>query len=234
MTRRILAALAACAALTGAAAAAEPVPPGTYLETCRDASVDGERLNAECESNAGKFKKTWLDGFRYCAGDIANDDALLVCHGGRLTVDEADGPPGAAARGVLPSGPWVETCQDGVLDGTILRASCKDRNGASRQTFLDLATCNGEVGNVDGQLVCLLAAAPPPAGAVPKLTAMRDTLPTGKWVQYCRSAALVNYQMRAECWAGNGQWQTSDLDLSTCSNTDVTSNGGRLVCQGER
>ena len=80
--------------------------------------------------------------------------------------------------------------------------------------------------------MCLLAAAPPPS-ASPKLTAMRDTLPTGKWVQYCRSATLTNYMMRAECYAGEGQWQTSNLDLSTCTTTDVTSNGGRLVCQGE-
>ncbi len=78
--------------------------------------------------------------------------------------------------------------------------------------------------------MCILAAPPPPS-ASPKLTAMRDTLPTGKWVQFCRSAALTNYMMRAECNAGDGQWQTSDLDLSTCSTTDVTSNGGRLVCQ---
>lgn len=230
MMRSILAALAACAALASAAAASDAPPPGTYLQSCKDASVDGERLNASCQAESGKYKKTWLDGYRYCAGDIANDDGLLVCHGGRLTEEEANGPVGAAVRGTLPAGPWAETCQNGVLDGTILRASCTDRNGTWRQTFLDLATCNGEVGNVDGQLVCLLAAAPPAADA-PSLMAMRDTLPTGKWVQYCRSAALANYMMTGECYAGDGRWQTSTLDLSTCSTTDVTSNGGRLVCQ---
>lgn len=231
MARLTIAAFAACMLMTGAASAAE-VPQGSYLETCRNAVIDGERLNAECQNDAGKWKKTWLQGYRYCAGDIANENGVLVCNGGRLTEDEVNAPIGAAVRGELPSGPWVETCRDGVLDGSILRASCQDRNGTWRATFLDLATCNGEVGNVDGQLVCLIAAAPPPS-ASPKLTAMRDTLPTGKWVQFCRSAALVNYMMRAECYAGNGQWQTSDLDLSTCTTTDVTSNGGRLACQGD-
>lgn len=232
MMRMMLAALAVTC-LTGAASAAEAVPQGTYLETCRNAAIDGDRLNAECENNAGKFKKTWLDGYRYCGGDIANEDGVLVCRGPRLTEEEADGPAGSAARGELPPGPWRETCRDGVLDGAILRASCQDRSGSWRATFLDLAGCSGEVGNVDGQLVCLTTAPPPAASSAPKLLAMRDTLPTGKWVQFCRAAGLVNYIMRAECYAGNGQWQTSDLDLSTCPTTDVTSNGGRLVCQGE-
>ena len=230
MMRMILAALAATL-LTGAAMAAQSVPKGSYLESCRNAAIEGDRLNAECQSDAGKWKTTWLDGYRYCGGDIANEDGLLVCRGVRLTEEEAAGSAGSAARGELPPGPWRETCRDGVLDGEILRASCQDRNGAWRATFLDLGACPGEVGNVDGQLVCLLAVAPPPS-AGPALMAMRDTLPTGKWVQFCRSAALVNYMMRAECYAGNGQWQSSDLDLSTCPNTDVTSNGGRLVCQG--
>ena len=228
---RVILAAVAATLLTCAATAAEAVPQGSYLESCRNAAVAGDRLNAECQSDAGKWKKTWLDGYRYCGGDIANEDGLLVCHGARLTEEEAAGSAGSAARGELPPGPWRETCRDGVLDGAILRASCQDRNGTWRSTFLDLGACPGEVGNVDGQLVCLLAAAPPPSTG-PALMAMRDTLPTGKWVQFCRSAALVNYMMRAECYGGNGQWQSSDLDLSTCPTTDVTSNGGRLVCQG--
>jgi len=231
MARLILAALAACFTMAGAASAAD-APQGSYLETCRNPYVEGDKLHAECQDDAGKWKKTWLQGYQYCAGDITNEDGLLKCNGGRLTEDEVNGPAGAATRGELPSGPWTETCRDGVLNGTILRASCQDRNGIWRSTFLDLATCTGEIGNVDGQLVCLLAAAPPPGGS-PKLMAMRDTLPTGKWVQFCRSATLANYLMRAECYAGDGQWQTSNLDLSTCTTTDVTSNGGRLVCQGE-
>lgn len=231
MARLILAAVAACFTMSGAAVAAE-APKGSYLETCRNAYVEGDRLNAECQDAAGKWKKTWLQGYQYCAGDIVNDDGLLKCNGGRLTEEEVNGPAGAAVRGDLPSGPWQETCRDAVLEGTVLRASCQDRNGVLRATAMDLAGCTGEIGNVDGQLVCLLAAAPPPS-ASPKLTAMRDTLPTGKWVQYCRSATLTNYMMRAECYAGEGQWQTSNLDLSTCTTTDVTSNGGRLVCQGE-
>ncbi len=229
--RMILAAVAACLAISGVVQAADAPPPGSYQENCRNARVEGDKLLAECQDATGKWKKTWLQGYKYCAGEIANEDGLLVCHGGRLTEDEAAGPVGAATRGELPSGPWAESCRDGVLDGSILRATCQDTRGSWRATFLDLATCNGEVGNVDGQLVCLVAAAPPPPSAAPKLMAMRDTLPTGKWVQFCRSAALTNYMMRAECYAGNGQWQTSDLDLSTCSSTDVTSNGGRLVCQ---
>lgn len=226
--RMMLAALAACFAMSGLAAAAAP-PDGSYLGSCRNARVEGDKLHAECRDDAGKWKKTWLQGYIYCAGDIANENGLLVCHGGRLTEEEAAGSAGSAARGELPPGPWRETCRDGVLDGAILRASCKDTRGAWRLTFIDLATCDGEVGNIDGQLVCLIAAPPPPAA--PKLMAMRDTLPTGKWVQFCRAATLVNYMMRAECYAGNGQWRTSDLDLSTCSTTDVTSNGGRLACQ---
>ncbi len=229
MVRLSFAAIAACLLMAGAAAAAE-APRGSYLESCRNISVAGDRLNAECLNDAKKWRKTWMDGYRYCAGDIANVDGVLKCHGGRLTEEEASGGTGAAARGALPGGPWRDTCRDAVLDGAILRAVCQDRNRNWRTTFLDLSNCPHEVGNADGQLICLR---PPPPPAAPKLMAMRDTLPTGKWVQFCRSAALTNYMMRAECYAGDGRWQASDLDLSTCPTTDVTSNGGRLVCQGD-
>lgn len=229
MMRLTLAALAACFAFAGSAAA-QAVPPGSYQESCRDARIEGDKLHAECKDDAGKWKKTWLQGYRYCDGDIVNENGLLKCNGGRLTEDEANGPAGSAARGELPPGPWRETCREGVLDGSVLRASCVDRNGVWRSAWIDLGQCTGEIGNVDGQLVCLLAAAPQSAAA-PKLLAMRDTLPTGKWVQFCRAATLSNYVMRAECYAGDGRWQSSDLDLSTCSSTDVTSNGGRLACQ---
>lgn len=231
MVRLTLAALAACFSMSGAAAA-QQVPPGTYLESCRDAFIEGERLNAECRNDADKWKKTWLDGYRYCDGDIANNNGLLVCNGGRLTEEEANAPAAAAARGDLPAGPWRENCRGPALDGTLLYAECQDNAGTWRASSIDLSQCTGEVGNVNGVLTCLMAVPPPPSGS-PKLTAMRDTLPTGKWVQYCRSAALTNYMMRAECYAGDGRWQTSDLDLSTCTTTDVTSNGGRLVCQGD-
>lgn len=224
MFRLLLAALAV--SMLGTAAHAANPPRGTYLETCRNVNVDGARLNAECLRTSGKYRKTWMDGYRYCAGNIANEDGVLVCQGGRLTEEEAGGPGG---RGAMPAGPWRETCRDAVLEASILRAICQDRKKAWRTTFLDMRTCNGDVANVDGQLTCLRVEPPPPPA--PRLMAMRDTLPTGKWVQYCRSASLTKYRMRAECYAGDGQWRVTDLDLSTCTTTDVTSNGGRLACQ---
>lgn len=211
--------------------ASEPPPPqGSYLETCRDARVEGDTLHAECPDAAGKWKKTWLQGYRYCAGDITNENALLICNGGRLTEEEANAPSAGASRGELPPGPWLESCREPVLDGAVLRAKCQDQNGQWRAAWIDLGQCSGEVGNINGELVCLRAA-PAPAASAPKLLAMRDTLPTGKWVQFCRAASLTNYMMRAECYGGDGRWQSSELDLSTCKTTDVTSNGGRLVCQ---
>lgn len=231
---RIAAALAlAAAALMPQAAAAtgDALPRGSYLESCRELYVDGDTLYGECRDKRGRWKKTWISGYAYCGGDIFNNNGVLDCRGDRLPPPAPPPPPATPpadaapdAEGALPPGPWTKTCRDAVVDGSVLRATCKDTRNVWRPTWIDLATCRqGEIANQDGLLVCV---APP----VPALVPLRDTLPKGSWLDSCRSGAVKNYQMRAECYSNQGKWLISDLDLKRCKRGTVANKNGVLAC----
>ncbi|BCW88467.1 hypothetical protein sos41_16070 [Alphaproteobacteria bacterium SO-S41] len=227
MTRFLAAlALAAAALFSTGAAEARPaaLPEGSYLDSCRDLYVEGSTLYGECQNNAGKWKKTWISNYGYCDGDIYNNNGVLDCRGGRLPEQAAPSKP----SGGLPAGPWTKTCRDPALDGSILRANCKDNRGTWRPTWIDLRQCSSRtIGNDDGLLVCLAAAEPP----APVLVPMRDTLPKGSWVDSCRSGVVKQYQMRAECYrATDGKWLISDVNLKTCKR-GVGNRDGNLACE---
>lgn len=236
---RFAAQLAAVAALASAAGAAPgtPLPRGSYLESCRELYIDGDTLRGECLNDSGEWKKTWIAGYVYCGGDIYNNNGVLDCRPGvpppagpPVPAQPATPPPpaepasGAAAAGALPPGPWSKTCRDGVVEGTVLRATCRDSRKVWRATWIDLATCTGgEIANRDGLLVCVA----PPA---PALVALRDTLPKGSWLDTCRSGAVRDYRMRAECYSDQGKWLISDLDLKRCKRGTVRNKNGVLAC----
>lgn len=225
---RLLAALALAAATffsTGAAEAkGQPLPEGSYLESCRNLYIEGNTLYGECQDSRSKWKKTWISGYDYCAGDIFNNNGVLDCRGGRKPA----AAPAKPATGGLPDGPWTKTCRDPALDGTILRANCQDSRGTWRPTWIDLRQCSSRyIGNDDGLLVCLAA----PAPAAPALKTGYDTLPRGSWTDTCRSGAVKNGQMRAECYTADGRWLVSDLDLKSCRRNAVGNAGGRLTCE---
>lgn len=54
------------------------LPPGSYRESCRDASLDGRRLSARCRRKNGEWRDTQLDT-RTCRSPISNDDGRLTC-----------------------------------------------------------------------------------------------------------------------------------------------------------
>lgn len=54
------------------------LPPGDYVQTCRNVSVDGDRLNAECQTRDGNWRRTSLDDIDRC-GAIVNDNGHLMC-----------------------------------------------------------------------------------------------------------------------------------------------------------
>jgi hypothetical protein len=226
---RLLAALALAAATFCLTAPAEArqgsVPEGSYLDSCRNTYVEGNTLYGECQDSRGKWKKTWISNFDYCTGDIYNNNGVLDCRGGSAPAAKAPPPP----AGGLPGGPWSKTCRDPALDGSVLRATCKDNRGTWRPTWIDLRQCaSRNIGNDDGLLVCLAAPVEPEA---PALVPMRDTLPKGSWLDSCRSGVVKQYQMRAECVRGDGSWLVSDLNLKTCKRNAVTSRNGMLACE---
>jgi hypothetical protein len=225
MSRILAAAVLAVAAFAfGSAAMAEAPPDGTYRKTCKNLYVEGDTLYGECQNKAGKWKKTWISGYRYCDGDIVNRNGVMDCNGGRLP-EYSDDPAAPQGNGDMPSGGWVNSCRDAVLDGYVLRATCKDNAGTWRPTWIDTRQCRtGNFEVDDGFFVCV--APPPPPQALP----MKDMLPGGTWTENCRSGAVKNYQMRAECHSGGNQWLITDLDLRKCKTENVSAPGGRLRC----
>ena len=75
--------LAGAAMLISAAAVpshAQNVPPGSYLQSCRNVETQGDRLVANCRRADGSWSRTALDVDR-CVGGIANMDGRLTCNG---------------------------------------------------------------------------------------------------------------------------------------------------------
>jgi hypothetical protein len=61
-------------------AMAQTVPQGSYLKTCRDASVgDNDLLLANCQMADGQWRMTNLPNASSCRGDISNVDGRLRC-----------------------------------------------------------------------------------------------------------------------------------------------------------
>jgi len=132
----------------------------------------------------------------------------------------------ASARGDLPPGSWVSSCQNAYIDGDYLYAQCLDRRGRWRNAFVDLSNCDGPISNEDGRLVC----APEEQSGGGGFWGGQANLPGGNWVDVCAAASVSSGIMQAECSDGRGRFVSSNLDLSSCGNV-VTVNRGRLVCE---
>ena len=55
------------------------IPSGSYTETCRNISLDGDRLIADCQKRDGGWRHTSLDDVQFCNSAPANDNGRLVC-----------------------------------------------------------------------------------------------------------------------------------------------------------
>lgn len=55
------------------------VPGGSYLETCTDVRMSGDRLVAQCRRMDGNWARTALD-ISGCAGGVANTNGHLTCN----------------------------------------------------------------------------------------------------------------------------------------------------------
>jgi hypothetical protein len=96
---RIATAALAGAALAGllwaASAQAQRVPPGSYLQSCGDAHIEGDALVATCRMRGGGAQRSSLPGVNRCVGDIGNRDGVLQC----------SSRSGQLRGAVLPGGP---------------------------------------------------------------------------------------------------------------------------------
>ncbi|MGE5322259.1 MAG: hypothetical protein ACM3SW_05335 [Actinomycetota bacterium] len=55
------------------------IPPGSYLSSCDDPSVQGATLRAMCKDDKGRKMKAELRDSNRCVGDIANRNGSLRC-----------------------------------------------------------------------------------------------------------------------------------------------------------
>ena len=63
----------------GAAESPQPIPGGTYQETCKNSQVEKENLNSICRNIKKEYNPTTLVNFKNCKGDIYNNDGKLGC-----------------------------------------------------------------------------------------------------------------------------------------------------------
>ncbi len=54
------------------------LPRGSYKQSCRDLSVNGDILSAECQKRNGNWRWTSID-FGDCYGDVVNHNGRLIC-----------------------------------------------------------------------------------------------------------------------------------------------------------
>lgn len=151
MIPRVLAVCLATLALLGLMpdrVSAQWVPPGTYLETCRNVQQNGGWLSAACLDLRGRWVNSSLALDRCPRGGITNDNGRLVCGRG--------GPgygPGPGMRRP-PPGSYMESCRNAGMAGGMLRATCRAVNGRWVDSSIDPRRCRGDIANFNGRLAC--------------------------------------------------------------------------------
>ncbi len=120
------------------------LPGGSWRSSCRNASLVGMRLTAECQSSGGSWRTTSIDTGMCPNGSINNENGALTCAG----------YVHRGYEGGLPPGSWRMSCRNGYITGTMLHAECNDGNGNWRPASFDLRQCAGQLGNNHGSLYC--------------------------------------------------------------------------------
>src|SRR5207253_1824858 len=66
--------------LTVTPAQAQDVPGGSYLQSCTNVRVFGDRLLAECQRMDGSWHRTALRDVGHCIDGVANTNGQLTCY----------------------------------------------------------------------------------------------------------------------------------------------------------
>jgi len=228
------------------------IPPGTYIQTCRNISASGNRLNAECQNRNGRWRRTSLDDVDLCISPIANDNGNLVCpkSGGGYDYNDRSHYMGGW-RGNIPFGTYIQTCRNIRARGYAVAAECQTSNGSWRNTSLfNFDQCTSAIANADGHLVC-------PKGAGGNvyddhrgdddrgrhdddrnrhddrdryMGGWQGDVPAGTYIQSCRNIRVNGYAIAAECEARNGSWRNTSLfNFDQCT-SPIANDDGHLVC----
>jgi hypothetical protein len=163
---RLLTAFIAGLALGAAAvapAAAQQYPGGSYLQSCTDIRMDGDRLSARCSAANGARHRSSIDVHGCRDGDLANVDGQLQCNRsgyGRDRNDygrdrDHDGYRRGGNADALPGGSYRQSCSGAYVNGNRLTATCTSDNGPRITSSVDLGRCNNvDIANRNGRLDC--------------------------------------------------------------------------------
>jgi len=221
----VWAAMLGLALLLGGAleAAAQPLPAGSYLRSCRDARIErGRDLVAVCRvGRTGPFIPARLPDVFQCRGDIANIEGTLWCE--RRPGPPPGPPPGPrpgpppGPPGFGPPGSYRASCVQVDQRGSRLFAQCRTRFGDWVPAMLNLQGCQpgGDIRNDDGRLVC-----------------RSFPLPPGSYLQTCRNVLATANWLSAECRTVSGGWRESRMSFSSCGpRPNIINMNGQLVCR---
>jgi hypothetical protein len=116
-----------------------PIPPGSYMASCRDIVVTPTTITASCRTIDNANRTSVLANPASCLQPIDNIDGFLAC------------PMGKAAA---PPGSYRASCHAIVTNDTLLSASCRRGDGSYQDSALGFAACHGLISNRDGVLTC--------------------------------------------------------------------------------
>ena len=133
-------------------------PYGSYQQTCRNISVRGNALFADCLDTSQNWRSTQLGNYQRCRNDIQNINGNLQCTGvyqrDRDHDHDRDWDWDRDRRNRIPRGSYVQTCQNIQINGNDLSARCQKRNGGWRDTTLRNFWGCRDITNDNGKLRC--------------------------------------------------------------------------------
>lgn len=195
------------------AAEAQAVPPGSYLNSCRDVQARRANLAAFCATRNGQWVPARLSDFPSCRGDISNQNGQLWC-------ERRPAPPPPGPHGSGPPGSYNRSCTRIAFRNGVLSAHCRTMAGTWQPSVLNTLNCEprADISNQNGTLTC------PPRRQLPP--------PPGSYMQSCRNVSLGGAGMlRAQCQRVNGLWNPTALNINLCRpGRDIANRNGTLVC----
>jgi len=175
-----VAALALAISGLAATSVAQQAPGGSYQQTCRNISVRGSTLYADCQDTNRNWQQTQLRDYNRCNGEIQNLNGSLQCTGGngngygqngngQGSYDrdrdrdrdrdhdgdrDRDRDRGRYGQNGVPYGSYSQTCQNIRVNGNDLQASCQKKNGKWKNTSLRNFNGCRNIENDNGKLRC--------------------------------------------------------------------------------
>lgn len=186
---------------------ADPLPNGSYLQSCRGSRTQGDVLFAQCQTShllGSQWKDTSLAAVSGCVGDIFNVEGRLQCN-----------------RDIaLPDGSYRRTCRsiyaEKISQQSWLFASCKLSNADEWVPWFlpDFTACRGDIFNFEGFIAC-----------------NKGQLPPGGYLRSCSEMFISGSILGGHCRTRSGDFKKTTLkNVQTCRTGSIENLDGNLAC----